>query len=683
MDQSIPIVCPYCGVGCNLELALDENGVPTKGKASGRNQELNQKYLCAKGMVIPEMITHEDRLRYPEIRKEGKLQRASWEEAFDESAKRLKAVISEYGPESVGMLASSKVLNEEVYLCQKFHRQAIGNNNIDNCARLCHGPSEAGLRQQLGYGAVSVFFEDYDEVETVFLVGANTAFTHPIIWQRIRKNLKDREINLVLADPRKTDLSKNASVYLPAKPGTDIYWMKALARIILNNNGHDEEFCRTRTLGLQALKKNLEEVDIEAACAVAGVTPQALGKVAELICGKKTIFIWGMGLTQHAHGTNNVHSLVNLALLTGNVGKPGCGVAPLRGQNNVQGACDLGALPNMLPGHIPVDDEASRIHVEGIWGCRISSKPGLAAPEMFHEIANGKIRALYVVGENPAVSEPQSTFVSWMLQRLDLLIVQDIFPSETYQYADIVFPAASVGETAGTYMNAARRVQYTADGITPPGEAKADWQILQEMAAAMDVKWDYKSTEDIWDEIRLVAPAFAGITHKRLIDSPGLFWPCYDEAHPGTPRLYQDGFIFRDRRARFIPVESPRNLMLPTATYPFVLITGRLLEHFNTGEMSRRSTKLMRMTGEGYVEMNHADAEKAGVAEGDAVRVTSPFGSVKVPLKVSEKLASGYLFAPIHFVQPNCNALMSAVPMDPKARMPALKVVPAALEKTG
>jgi formate dehydrogenase major subunit len=232
-------------------------------------------------------------------------------------------------------------------------------------------------------------------------------------------------------------------------------------------------------------------------------------------------------------------------------------------------------------------------------------------------------------------------------------------------------------------MNAARRVQYTADGVKPPGEARADWQILQEMAAAMGIDWHYTSSEDIWNEIRQVAPVFAGITHERLVDSPGIFWPCPDEAHPGTPRLYEDGFVFRDRRARFIPVESPRILMQPTSTYPFVLITGRLLEHFNTGEMSRRATKLMRITGENYVEMNTSDAEKAGLTEGDAVRVTSPFGSIKMPLKVSDKVSSGYLFAPIHFSQPNCNALMSAVPMDPKARMPALKVVPAAVEKIG
>ncbi len=681
MSQSIPIVCPYCGVGCNLELTLDDEGAPEKGRATGRNQELNQKYLCAKGLVIPDMINHADRLRYPAIRKEGAWQRVSWDDALAETARRLKAVVSQYGHESVGLLASSKVLNEEVYLCQKLHRQVIGNNNVDNCARLCHGPSEAGLRQQLGFGAVSVFFEDYEIAETVVLVGAHTAFTHPIIWKRVRQNLKHRGIDLVLADPRKTDLSKNASVYLPVRPGTDIYWTKALAKIIMETNRYDEAFCRSQTLGFQALRENLDAVDIDAACTAAGIAPRDLEKVADLICGKKTIFIWGMGLTQHAHGTDNVHSLVNLALLTGNVGKPGCGVAPLRGQNNVQGACDLGALPNMLPGHIPVDDEASRMHVEGIWGCKLSDQSGLSAPEMFHEIASGKIRALYVVGENPAVSEPQSTFVAWMLQRLELLVVQDIFPTETSQYADILLPAAAVGEKAGTFINAARRVQFTAGGISPPGEARADWQILQDLAAVMGVDWDYRSTEDIWNEIRLVAPAFAGITHERLVGSPGIFWPCFDESHPGTPRLYEDGFIFRDRRARFIPVESPQNLMQPTATYPFVLITGRLLEHFNTGEMSRRAAKLMRMTGASYVEMNRADAEKAGLSEGDSVRVTSPFGSIKLPLKLSDKLSEGYLFAPIHFSQPNCNALMSAVPMDPKARMPALKVVPAAVEK--
>jgi predicted molibdopterin-dependent oxidoreductase YjgC len=599
-----------------------------------------------KGFTVHELLNHEERLTQPYIRKADKLELVAWDEAIQFASQRLQEISSKYGPESIGMLCSGKTLNEEDYLSQKFQRAVIGNNNIDNCARLCHGPSEAALRRQLGYGAVSTFLEDYEATETVFLVGAHTTFTHPVIWMQVKKRAKKGGLNLILADPRETDLVKNAAVHLKVKPGMDIFWIKALVKIIFEKGWHDREFCEKQTIGFNAVCDGLD-----------------------------------MGLTQHAHGTDNITALVNLALLTGNIGKPGCGLSPLRGQNNVQGAGDMGALPNLLAGHMEVDDEAARVHVGAIWGADVPSKPGLAAPEMIHDIASGKIRALYVIGENPAVSEPQSNFVTWMLQKLDLLIVQDIFPNETSRYAHIVLPAAMVGEKDGTFTNAARRVQYTAGGLPPPGEAKADWQILQEMANAMGADWQYASSEDIWEEIRKVAPVFSGITHKRLKASAGIFWPCYDESHPGTPRLYEDGFGFRDRRARFLPVDLPDTLMEPTEEYPYVLITGRLLEHFNTGEMTRRTTKLSRLRPASFLDINPEDAEAAGLCEDDSVRMTSPHGSVLLPLKINASLQRGYLFAPIHFSEPNFNSLMSAVPIDPKARMPALKVIPVKLQK--
>ena len=512
-------------------------------------------------------------------------------------------------------------------------------------------------------------------------MGAHTTYTHPVIWMQVKKRAKKGGLNLILADPRETDLVKNAAVHLKVKPGTDIFWIKALGKMIIDKGWHDREFCEKQTLGFDALRQDLGDLDIDWACQRAGVKREELEKIAELIHDKKTIFIWGMGLTQHAHGTDNISALVNLALLTGNIGKPGCGLSPLRGQNNVQGAGDMGALPNMLAGHMEVADEAARTHVGAIWGAEVPSEPGLAAPEMIHDIASRKIRALYVIGENPVLSEPQSNFVAWMLQKLDLLIVQDIFPSETSKYAHIVLPATTVGEKDGTFTNAARRVQYTAAGITPPGEAKSDWWILQELANAMGADWQYESAADIWEETRQVAPVFSGISHQRLQDSPGIFWPCYDESHPGTPRLFEDGFGFRDRRARFLPVELPVTLMEPTEQYPYIMITGRLLEHFNTGEMSRRATKLAKLKPTAYMDMNPEDAEAAGLCEDDTVRVTSPHGAVQLPLKVNDSMQPGYLFAPIHFSEPNFNVLMSAVPIDPKARMPALKVVPVMVEK--
>ncbi len=680
MAASIPIVCPYCGVGCNLDLALDETGRPIKCRATGRNPELNAKYACVKGFTVHELLNHPERLTQPYIRQVDKLELVSWEKAIAAASRGLMVTIQKYGPQSVGMLCSGKILNEEAYLSQKFQRAVIGNNHVDNCARLCHGPTEVALRQQLGYGAVSTFLEDYEATETVFLVGAHTTFTHPVIWMQVKKRAKKGGLNLILADPRETDLVKNAALHLKVKPGADIFWLKALGKIIIDKGWHDRAFCEKQTIGFNAVRNSLQDIDVDTACNRAGVTREQLEKAAELIHDRKTIFIWGMGLTQHAHGTDNITALVNLALLTGNIGKPGCGLSPLRGQNNVQGAGDMGALPNLLAGHMEVDDEAARVHVGAIWGADVPSEPGLAAPEMIHDIASRKIRALYVIGENPAVSEPQSNFVTWMLQKLDLLIVQDIFANETSKYAHIVLPAATVGEKDGTFTNAARRVQYTAAGIKPPGEAKPDWLILQEMANAMGANWQYTSTEDIWEEIRQVAPVFSGISHKRLKASPGIFWPCYDESHPGTPRLYEDGFGFRDRRARFLPVELPDTLMEPTEEYPYLLITGRLLEHFNTGEMSRRTTKLSKLKPAAYLDMNPADAEDAGLCEDDTVRITSPHGTVKLPLKIEASMQRGYLFAPIHFSEPNLNSLMSAVPIDPKARMPALKVVPVKIE---
>ena len=340
----------------------------------------------------------------------------------------------------------------------------------------------------------------------------------------------------------------------------------------------------------------------------------------------------------------------------------------------------MGALPNQLPGHMPVADAEVRTHVGAIWNATVPAEYGLSAPEMVHDIASRKIRALYVIGENPVVSEPQSNFVKWMLQRLDLLIVQDIFPTDTMHYAHVVFPAAAVGEKDGTFTNAARRVQYSASGLPPPGEARPDWFIVQEMAKAMGQTWQYGSAEDIWEEIRQVAPEFNGVSYARLKDSPGLFWPCYDESHAGTPRLYEDGFAFQDRRARFIPVKTPETLMEATEEYPFVLITGRLLEHFNTGEMSRRAAKLNKLKPEALLDINPADAETAGLSDSTEVRLTSPYGTVRIKLRFSDSMQSGYLFAPIHYSRPNFNALMSAVPIDPHARMPALKVVPVRIE---
>lgn len=677
----ISIICPYCGVGCNLSVLLDEQGIPFKSKASGINREVNGNYLCIKGFAAHEFIHNRERLDRALVRKDGHLEPCGWDGALDKAAEEFKRVMDGHGRDSVAMMVSSKILNEEAYVCQKFQRVVIGNNHVDNCSRLCHGPSEVALNRQLGFGAASVSLDDFDLAETVFVVGAHTNATHPIAWMRLRKRAKEGDIHLVLADPRSTDLAKFAHLHLKVKPGTDMFWIHALSRIIMDRGGRDEDFCRRSTIGCDAFVHSLQNVDIDTFTRRAGLSRDILERAADLLEGKKTIFLWGMGLTQHAHGTANVTALLNLALYTGNVGKHGCGLAPLRGQNNVQGTCDMGALPHLLPGQMPVEDEAARLHVGTEWDAAVlPSPPGFSLSEMIHEIASGRIHALYIVGENPVMSEPQSTFVSWMLQRLDLLIVQDVFLTETARYAHIVFPAAVVGEKDGTFTNAVRRIQYSSGGLRPPGEARPDWWIVQKLAGRMGRNWGYRSSEEIWEEVRRVAPIFSGVTYDRLRRGPGILWPCYDESHPGTPRLFLDGFAFRDRRARFLPPRLPEAIMERTVEYPFILITGRLLQHFNTGAMSRRSEKLMRSVGESFLMMHPVDAENGGFADGDRIRITSPYGTALSVLRVTGEVPAGYLFIPIHFLAPNVNILTSAVPMDSQARMPALKVIPAAVE---
>lgn len=681
VPNKIPVVCSYCGVGCNLEFTLDEKGNPVKSRASGRNKEVNDKYLCVKGFSLHEFVTSSERLLYPHIQDGGGMRRASWEEALQLAARQLKEIIRRHGPDSVAMLCGGKILNEEAFLCQKFQRTVIGNNHVDNCARLCHGPSEAAMDRQLGFGAVTIAFADFDETDTVFVIGAHTNATHPTSWMRLRKHAGKRLIHLVVADPRSTDLVRFAEMHIKPKPGTDIFWIQALAAIILFRGWNDSEFCSRNTIGCDAVLRSMRNLDVRLACERSGVPCEQLEKAAELIHGKNTIFIWGMGLTQHAHGTDSVSALVNLALLTGNVGKPGCGLSPLRGQNNVQGAGDMGALPHHLPGHMLVEDEASRLHTGAIWDSVLSSSPGLSASEMINEIASGKIRALYVAGANPAISEPHASFVDWMLQKLDFLVVHDAFMTKTARRAHILFPAAVVGEKEGTFTNAFRRIQYTSGGLAPPGEARPDWQILQDMARAMGINWNYRNTEMIWEEVRRTAPIFSGVTYSRLRQEPGILWPCFDQNHSGTLRLYEDGFAFRDRRARFRIPQLPKSLMESTSAYPYVLITGRLLAHYNTGEMSRRSPKLLRLASESFVQMHPQNAKENNLTTGQPVRVVSPYGAIVTRLSVTEEVPAGYLFVPIHFDEPNVNILMSTVPFDPIARMPSLKVIPAAVEK--
>ncbi len=676
-------ICPYCGVGCNIE-ALVENGKAKRTVAQGRNPEVNGRYICIKGASVHELWHHPDRLKQPLLRVGREFKEITWDEAIEYVGDQLQRIAAKYGPDSIGVLCSGKMLNEEDYLLQKFARVVIGTNNIDSCARLCHSPSEAALRRMLGYGAVSIWWPDLKEAEAVMVVGENPKYTHPVLWNTLIA--RKEGFDLIVADPCVTEIAQKARVRIQPKPGTDILWLGGLGRILYENNLYDQNFINDNTIAVDAYISSLEKYTPELVEEISGVNWSALEEIAAIISKKRTVFIWGMGLTQHTSGTENVMALVNLVLMTGNLIRKGAGVAPLRGQNNVQGAVDMGATPDSLPGHFRVDDQGARNHFWGIWGKDVPQKPGLSATEMFHAIQNGGIRAMYVVGENPVLSEPQSSYIRWAIGKLEFFVVQEIFLTETAKLADVVLPAAMIGEKMGIVTNAARRMQYTDKAVDPPGEAKPDWWIINEVMKKMGYDFGYKTVEDIWNEVRRAAPIFSGVTYERLKDSIGLFWPVYSEKHPGTPRLYTDRFAFRDGRARFHPLPDPSKITFFSSSeeYPFTLITKRLYQHFNTGEMTRRSRLLSSAVNKAVVSMNPDDAREMGIESGDTIRITSPYASITIEATTESKEypPRRCIFIPTHFFNRiNVNALIPSQPLDPYAKIPPLKGVGVKIEK--
>jgi formate dehydrogenase alpha subunit len=676
----VPIVCPICGVGCNTELKLDSDGIPKKVVVKGRNPDLNGKFICIKGLIVADLLNHEDRLRKPLKDINGEFKELSWDQTFQAISKELKEIINKYGNNSIGVLVSGKISNEEAYLAQKFARTIIKTNNVDTCARLCHSPSEVGLRMQFGFGAVSASLEDFSMADVVMLIGANTRFTHPGVWNVLRR--REKEKKLIVADIY--NAITDPDIKLTPKPETDLIWINGLCKIIVEEKLYDKRFIDNRSIGFRRFVKSLENYNEEYIENKTNISYDKLREVAELITKNNTLFVWGMGLTQHGNGTDAILSIGNLAILTGNIGKEGTGVVPLRGQNNVQGAVDMGSAPFGLTGGYDTNDEGALIHFEGFWDTEISKEPGFSATEMIHNISTGKMKALYVIGENPVLSEPQSAFVRWMLEDLDLLIVQDIFLTETAKLADYVLPAAALGEKDGTFTNAHRRIQYSEKAVEPPGESKPDWEITMELANHMGYNWQYSSTEGIWNEIRELAPIFRGASYSRLKNSYGLFWPVYDEKDKGSRRLYTKRFMFRDGRARFYPVYPPSYIKKTTKDYPIWLITHRLYEQFNTGEMTLRSKITSKNVKDGFVALNSLDAEELGISKDSLIRITSPYGSIKSPVKIIKgmRVPRGHIFAPIHFFKyTNFNELTTTFPLDPRARMPSLKKIPVNIEK--
>jgi len=671
-------ICPYCGCGCTIVLhacggrIIQSTGEPGLGVSKG--------LLCVKGRFGFDFVGHRERLTTPLIRRDGKLTPASWDEALDLVASRLGAIKDQFGPDAVAGLASAKCTNEENYVMQKFIRACVGTNNIDHCARLCHASTVAGLARCFGSGAMTNSIEDFDSADCIFVIGSNTTECHPIIGSAIKRAAVQRGMPLIVADPRTIELTEFAEIHMRHKSGTDVALINAMMHVILRDGLEDKQFIAERTEDFDLVREAVGPYTPELGEKITGVPAADIVRAAHIYAeAPAASIVYSMGITQHTTGTDNVLSLGNLAMLTGNVGKPGAGVNPLRGQNNVQGACDLGSLPNVYPGYQKVDDEAIRAKFEAAWSARLSDRPGLTVVEIINGADEGKVKAIHLMGENPMLSDPDITHVQHALEKLDFMVVQDIFLSETAELADVVLPAASFAEKDGAFTNTERRVQRVRKAIDPPGEARDDWRIICDVARRMGREMAYDDAAAIQDEIASVVPIYGGITYDRLEAGP-LQWPCPDRNHPGTPYLHKGKFA--RGLGKFHPVEYVSPKELPDDDWPLLLTTGRILEHFHTGTMTRRSRVLDELVSVGAIEVNPDDAAKLGFADGETVRVSSRRGQIEIAARVTPRVAPGAVFLAFHYREAPANRLTIAA-LDPIAKIPEFKVCAVKIERAG
>ncbi|MBI2829904.1 MAG: formate dehydrogenase subunit alpha [Chloroflexi bacterium] len=673
--REVVTTCPYCGVGCQMYLGIrNEKIVGVRGKSEGTT---NHGWLCVKGRYgIPEFVHSPERLTTPFIRKDGKLVEASWDEALSLVAREL----SKYKGDEVGVISSAKATNEENYLIQKFARVVMQTNNVDHCARLCHSPSVAGLLQSFGSGAMTNSSNELRDAACIFAIGTNTTAAHPIIGFIIKQGVR-KGTKLIVANPREIDLCAYADIWLRQRPGTDIALMNGMARYILDNGLADLPFIEKRCENFDAFKASLADYDLDAVERITGVPKEKIAEAARLYAtSQPSSIVYAMGITQHTHGTDNVMATANLAMLTGQIGKPSSGVNPLRGQNNVQGSCDMGALPNVYTGYQSVTDPAISAKHEAAWGCHLSEKPGLTLTEIFDKAHQRQIKAIYLVGENPVLADASAKHVEEALAETEFLVVQDIFMSETAKFAHVVLPAASFAEKDGTFTNTERRVQRVRQALAPVGNSKADWWITCEIARRMDAKgFDFTDPVQIMDEIARVTPSYGGISFARL-EKESPHWPCPTLEHPGTPVLHTQQFT--RGKGRFIPLAYRPSAELPDDEYPLLLTTERSLFQYHTGTLSRKVKGLNRFVPEERLQINPTDAERLNISDGEVVKVSSRRGEVTVKAKVTEASPAGVVSLSFHFAETPTNQLTNSA-LDPISKMPEFKVCAVKVKKIG
>ncbi|MBI5751773.1 MAG: formate dehydrogenase subunit alpha [Hydrogenophilales bacterium] len=685
-DYQAPSICTYCGTGCALQVQV-KDGVPLGAQPVFAKDSVNQGQLCVKGRFGLDFVSHPDRITQPLIReREGRtldcFRAASWDEALDYAAREFKLIRDQDGGDKLAVLSSARATNEENYLAQKFARAVFNTNNIDNCARICHAPSVAGLTAAFGSGAATNSLDEIEGADCILLIGANPTEAHPVIGHKIKHAVRHKHAKLIVIDPRTIWLTQIADVHLQLRAGSNIALLNGILRALIEENLIDAAFIAARTSGFEATRKIvMDYYGLDHVQSITGVAQEDIRRAARLYANAKNgMIIYGLGITQHIHGSSNVMAIANLALATGHIGRKHAGVCPLRGQNNVQGACDVGALPNVLPGYQKLNDPSVIAKFSQHWQVALPTSTGLKSCQMIHGAKNGQVKGLYLIAEDPVQTDPDSHLVAQAMDNLDCLVVQELFFTRTASFADVILPAACALEKEGTFTNTDRRIQHFKPVLPAPGECRTDMDIICDLAGRMGYAMHYDGPAQVWEELAELSPILYGVRYARLTAGEQLVWPCPTQDDTGQRTLHENTFTRGKGVFHALEFEPPEESV--DAAYPYLLTTGRRLEHYCNGAMTRKTEGLMGLYSHERIEINPEDAEKLSLQEEDWVEVKSRRGQIKVNCHITPRCPPGTVFMSFHFSETPVNILTGSY-YDPIAITPEYKVTAVDICKVG
>ena len=694
-DRKVDSVCQYCGVGCQLTYHVKDDRIVY---VDGRDGPANQNRLCVKGRFGSDYIHHGDRITKPLIRLEGArkgihddfdpakplthFREASWEEALDFAANGFTKIRDNQGKKALAGFGSAKGSNEEAYLFQKLVRTGFGSNNVDHCTRLCHASSVMALLEGLGSGAVSASFMQAKNADVVVITGSNPTSNHPVAATFFKQAAKNGT-KIIVLDPRGLAMKKYASHMIQFKPGSDVSFWNAIMNVIVTEELYNQDYIDSMTTGFDTVKEHVKRYSPEAMSPICGVDADLIREVARLYAtSDNSMIFWGMGVSQHVHGTDNCRAMISVALMTGQIGREGAGLHPLRGQNNVQGASDAGLIPMMYPDYKRVNVSNVKAMFEDLWGTELSDEPGLTVVETMNAIHEGSVTGMYVEGENPAMSDPDLHHARGALAMLEHLVVQDLYVTETAMYADVVLPASAWPEKDGTASNTNRTVQMGRQAVKPPGDARQDWWIIQEIAKRMGLNWNYSHPKDVFAEMKQAMPSLNNLTWERLESEHSVTYPCPAEDHPGNDIVFIDSFPIEGGRGKFVAADIVNPDERPDDEYPVILTTGRQLEHWHTGSMTRRAPVLDALEPEAVATLSREELAKVGAKAGDMIRVSTRRGSIELLAREDADVPAGVIFIPFCYVEASANMLTNAA-LDPVGKIPEFKFCASRIERVG